>query len=72
MFLHPFQQEAASTRNNIIRDVVKIYSVCKYVVVFSRYEGDVYFGSLEQMPEALLDKTFSAVRMDQTTLYIQL
>ena len=56
----------------LIQDALKIYSVCKHVVIVSQYEGDVYFGSLEKVPEALQLKPYSALRLDNATLYIQL
>ena len=72
MFLGSIYREVPETQNGTIGDAAKIYSVCKYVVIFSKYEGDVYFGPLEKIPEALLLKNFSGLRMEQKTLYIQL
>ena len=72
MFLSSAYREDVSTSNCTIRDALKIYGICKYAVVFSKYEGDVYFGPLDQMPEALLSKGFSGIRLEQNTLYIQL
>jgi hypothetical protein len=72
MFLGSAYRDVPETQNGTISDAIKIYSVCKYVVIFSKYEGDVYFGPLDEIPEALLSKNFSCIRMDQQTLYIQL
>ena len=72
MFLGSVYREVPETQNGTIGDAIKIYSVCKYAVIFSKYEGDVYFGPLEKIPDALLLKNFSGFRMEQKTLYIQL
>ncbi len=72
MFLGSVYREVPETQNGTIGDAIKIYSVCKYAVIFSKYEGDVYFGPLEKIPDALLLKNFSGLRMEQKTLYIQL
>lgn len=55
-----------------IGDLLKIYGVCKHIVIVSQYEGDVYFGKLDNVPEALLSKPYSGLRIDGVTIYVQL